>query len=115
MLTLDIITFRALQYGGFTVTPVIGSFLAYVGYYHKVSVFDAIEINEITLPALFVGLLACIAIVILQGYAVEDTQYRRIIEVEPEEQHLIDEIKEGSSVRVQLFKVIYNLPPLTFS
>jgi hypothetical protein len=46
---------RCVQYVGFAITPIIGAILAAIGHHNRSFLFN---INEFTLPATFLGLLA---------------------------------------------------------
>lgn len=51
--------YSAVQYAGFTVTPLFGSFVSYLGYHYPLTT-KLMYIDEYSVPALFMGGLAAL-------------------------------------------------------
>ena len=58
-----------MQYAGFTVTPLVGSSVSYLGYHYPVTT-DMMYIDEFSVPALFMGGLAALLAVAFASYDV---------------------------------------------
>ena len=56
-LTLSLTHCSATQYAGFTVTPIFGSVVSYLGFHYPVTT-KMMYIDEFSVPALFMGILA---------------------------------------------------------
>lgn len=64
MRTVSLAYLTAFQYGGFTCTPIIGAILASLGYHYKV-LGGLLQIDENSLPALFLLALSSVSILLL--------------------------------------------------
>ena len=67
IITDVVLTNRAVQYGGFTVTPIIGALISSYGRNHQNTSYSII-INQYSLPALFLASISICSIGLLMTF-----------------------------------------------